>query len=428
MGDAKRMMIDLEAIPTPESEEAFALLPLDEQRAFWEGYFAARPGWPKEPSGGPGAHLTSDEAKAAGLASKGGYRLGVEDDEGADDAEGEEEPSAAPEPTKAAPPKPCDEVAIEERVRVHFATRSSEPRHEVQKALGISDGQFYRIAAKLRKEGKLGGETRASVTQQRVVEYVLANPLATNREVSRALGVPDTSVCRIRMRLRKERGDKPARASRSEAKALRILDYWRANPALSNAEVAAKLGASASVVSRALMSARESSRRSESVSEPSAPLSPTKENAPMTTKQTMTGRPKDPTIEARRTKVLALFEVGKAPSAIAAELKLPRKTVENDLVVLRARSAGAKKIGSKPKPAKRGRRKAKPSQLELAPKPGTVAKGYAGMIPFPPDDGNIRATAPRGDAADAVRQALEMVERDAEALRAALAVLERRSS
>lgn len=148
----------------------------------------------------------------------------------------------------------------------------------------------------------------------------------------------------------------------------------------------------------------------------------------MTTKQTMTGRPKDPTIEARRTKVLALFEVGKAPSAIAAELKLPRKTVENDLVVLRARSAGAKKIGSKPKPAKRGRRKAKPSQLELAPKPGTVAKGYAGMIPFPPDDGNIRATAPRGDAADAVRQALEMVERDAEALRAALAVLERRSS
>lgn len=150
----------------------------------------------------------------------------------------------------------------------------------------------------------------------------------------------------------------------------------------------------------------------------------------------MGGRPPNPAIEERRAKVLAAYRDGKtSPSAIAEALKLPRKTVENDLVVLRAAGKLAKgeRPTDAPKPGRKPKARAKKA-TKRAPLPGTVAKGYAGVIPFPDDAACVvDLGAPhtsivkekRAMMIDALREELTRLDADARAVAATIKVLQR---
>lgn len=154
----------------------------------------------------------------------------------------------------------------------------------------------------------------------------------------------------------------------------------------------------------------------------------------------MGGRPPNPAIEERRAKVLAAYRDGKtSPSAIAEALKLPRKTVENDLVVLRAAGKLAKgeRPVDAPKPTRVGSKKLKPKAAKPKgawPRPGS---GDVKHIEFEdalsPDLVGSRISAPHTPIAkekrammiDALREELTRLDADARAVAATIKVLQR---
>ena len=332
-------------ISPPVDDEAFGLLSLEQQRAFWEEFFLVRPQWPKEPTGGPGACLTKEEAKAAGLTGTGGYRLGVEEEEPEEEAEAEE-------------PPPAEELSPEERERK----------------------RAYAERSRARLEGRSG-----AVLEEQVRKLVVERgPMVTKDEIAKALGTSTVAVQR----------------------AINCL-----------------------------------SDRSEVVFPTPAPLSVSKE--------TTMPRKIDPKTSERREKVLALIKAGKTQSEICKELKMSQGTASKDFTALRAagkipkveRPSGAQKPGPKakasqpglaPKKPKRTRAK-KPKKVHTAKwgagKPGTVAKGFAGVIPMPEDILKRVVTSVERDTALAtLREELAKLDEDANAIRITIGVLERRKA
>ncbi len=151
----------LAEIPTPESAEAFALLPLEEQRAFWEGYFRARPGWPREPSSGATApRLSPEEAKAAGFAP---LEAAPEDDAALEERDRSRTvfsaPLSLPEAETMAKKKAKREVpasVAERREKILALLSAGKTQKEIYTALGLTQSMVSQDVMRLRAEGRVG--------------------------------------------------------------------------------------------------------------------------------------------------------------------------------------------------------------------------------------------------------------------------------